>query len=113
MNKSEFRIELEHAINRNSMENGSDTPDFILAGFLTDCLDAFDRTLQRREVWYGRCPKVSPNAPFFGIENGKPPTNCPLVGCTINGPHEHKIGNYTFDSLGECRANAKITNNSS
>ena len=49
-----LRKDIEHAINHHSMENGSDTPDFILAGFLTDCLTAFDTALQAREKWYGR-----------------------------------------------------------
>lgn len=49
-----FRDELEDLINSHSKENGSNTPDFILAEFLSDCLDAFDRTVAKREKWYGR-----------------------------------------------------------
>ena len=49
-----FRVEIEGLINRHSRENGSDTPDFILAEYLTDCLDAYDKALQRREAWYDR-----------------------------------------------------------
>lgn len=49
----EFRAELEILINRHSLENGSDTPDFILAEYLTDCLKAFDKAMTRRAVWYG------------------------------------------------------------
>jgi len=49
-----FRVEIEHLINRHSQENGSDTPDFILAEYLTDCLDAYDKAVQRREAWYDR-----------------------------------------------------------
>lgn len=44
----EFRKELETLINRHSLENGSDTPDFILAQYLTDCLEAFDRASRAR-----------------------------------------------------------------
>lgn len=36
------------------MENGSNTPDFILAGYLTMCLEAYNQTINRRELWYGR-----------------------------------------------------------
>jgi hypothetical protein len=46
-----FRMEIENAINRHSMENGSDTPDFILADYLCDCLAAFDRAVGRRNAW--------------------------------------------------------------
>jgi hypothetical protein len=50
---NDFRGELEQLINLHSKENGSNTPDFILAGFLTDCLDTFDRTVKCRDDWYG------------------------------------------------------------
>lgn len=53
MNKNEFRIELEKLINRFSIENGSNTPDFILAEYLTQCLDNFEKTMLQREVWHG------------------------------------------------------------
>jgi len=49
---SKLRKEIEQAINKNSCENGSDTPDFILAEYLTDCLKAFDKAVVRREEWY-------------------------------------------------------------
>ena len=49
-----FRRELEYLINRYSKENGSDTPDFILADFLEGCLNLFDLTIKTREKWYGR-----------------------------------------------------------
>lgn len=50
----DFRKELERLLNCMSMENCSDTPDFILAQYMTDCLEAHDRAVNRREVWYGR-----------------------------------------------------------
>lgn len=49
-----FEDEIKATINRHSRENGSDTPDFILAGYLSRCLELFDETLARREDWYGR-----------------------------------------------------------
>jgi hypothetical protein len=52
--QSRLRKEIEQAINKHSIENGSDTPDFILAEYLTDCLRAFDKATVRREEWYGR-----------------------------------------------------------
>lgn len=50
---SDLRAAIESAINSNSGENGSDTPDFILAEYLTDCLDAFDKATRSRKAWYG------------------------------------------------------------
>ena len=49
-----FTTELKHLINRYSMENGSDTPDFILANYLRNCLDAFDEALVARHDWYNK-----------------------------------------------------------
>jgi hypothetical protein len=56
-----FRDELETLINRHSVENGSNTPDFILAGFLNSCLDVFDHSVRERDKWYGvsLCPSNS------------------------------------------------------
>ena len=51
---SKFREDLEVLINKNSKEKGSDTPDFILADYLADCLDAFDKAVTRRDEWYGK-----------------------------------------------------------
>lgn len=48
----DFRKELEILINKNSKENGSDTPDFILAEYLTQCLSAFDVAVIARTNWY-------------------------------------------------------------
>lgn len=48
-----FRDQLEGLINEHSMENCSDTPDFMLAELLTDTLMSFDRLMQRRDGWYG------------------------------------------------------------
>lgn len=55
-----LRTDIETAINKNSAENGSNTPDFLLAQYLLDCLAAFDIAVQRRERWYGRDASVGP-----------------------------------------------------
>lgn len=46
--------ELANVLNRHSAENGSDTPDFLLAQFLLGCLDVWNSTVVAREEWYGR-----------------------------------------------------------
>jgi len=46
--------ELSAILNRHSAENNSGTPDFILAVYLMDCLNAFEKAVIRRENWYGR-----------------------------------------------------------
>ena len=54
-----LKDEIRDALNRNSAENTSNTPDFILAQFLEGCLAAFDQAVQQRENWYGRDPRPS------------------------------------------------------
>lgn len=51
---NDLRADIESALNRNSAENGSNTPDFILADYLRGCLSAFDAAVSAREAWYGR-----------------------------------------------------------
>lgn len=50
--QSQFRKELEELINRFSMENNSNTPDFILAEYLEQSLKAFDLAVTKRSLWY-------------------------------------------------------------
>ena len=64
----DFISELRNLINKHSMENASNTPDFILAQYLTDCLQAWNQATQQRETWYGRdarptCPPNNEHAP--------------------------------------------------
>jgi len=49
---TKFERELSDLLNKESMENGSDTPDFILARYLVSCLKAFNRAVTDRAKWY-------------------------------------------------------------
>lgn len=49
---TQFEKELTELINRHSLENASDTPDFILARFLQECLDAWNSGISKRSRWY-------------------------------------------------------------
>ncbi len=53
MKKTELEKGLENLINEFSRESDSNTPDFILAEFMMNCLDSFELASNRREVWYG------------------------------------------------------------
>jgi hypothetical protein len=46
--------EIRAALNRFSAENGSNTPDFVLAAYLLACLGAFDDAVKKRAEWYAR-----------------------------------------------------------
>ena len=54
MSTLSFRTKLTKLINQCSMENASNTPDFILANYIENCLTAFTEAIQQRETWYGR-----------------------------------------------------------
>lgn len=47
-----FREELKHLINKHSVENISNTPDFLLMVFLVNCLNAFNEATRARDKWY-------------------------------------------------------------
>ena len=51
-----FVKELEYLINRYSQEQDSNTPDFILAEYLNNCLQNFAIVVEKREKWHGREP---------------------------------------------------------
>lgn len=52
--------DLASLLNCYSQENGSNTPDFILADYMLDCLRAFERCSRAREKWYGKSLSIMP-----------------------------------------------------
>lgn len=54
--ETKFYRELTALINRYSLENESNTPDFLLAQYLIGCLRNFSNIVNNREEWYGRGP---------------------------------------------------------
>lgn len=73
-----LRQELTSLLNRYSVENLSDTPDFILAVFMLNCLAAFNEAQRGRQKWYGQ------NQP-----SRYEPCTCPL--CRAAVPHTAPI----------------------
>jgi hypothetical protein len=65
-----FEQELTVLINRHSVENGSDTPDFILAAYIEGCLELFARAAKARDGWYGH--KTLSTASTESPERDKP-----------------------------------------
>jgi len=47
-----FRTELTTLLNRHSVENASNTPDFILAEYIQLSLKAFTDATNERDIWY-------------------------------------------------------------
>jgi len=75
-----MRDELAETINRHCAENGSDTPDFILAEYLTGCLATYDRVLQAREPWYGRKLSMLGDAAQQHVDTEESPQDSPEGG---------------------------------
>lgn len=80
-----FRRELQRLINRHSMENGSNTPDFILAEFLDWCLRVLDRAIEQRDKWYhdGRVHHPTKGLAEPKASNGTSTTDPDDENCTI------------------------------
>jgi hypothetical protein len=45
--------EIANVLNRECLENESDTPDFLLAQYLIGCLEVWNKTVIARDKWYG------------------------------------------------------------
>ena len=52
MERTEFERELEGLINKYSLQSKSDTPDFMLAEYLINCLNNFNVITKKIERWY-------------------------------------------------------------
>lgn len=70
----DLRNELSQLLNKHCAENGSNTPDFILAQYLHRCLAAFDEAVQARSRWYGRhdAPGQKEPTPSIVTEDKEP-----------------------------------------
>ena len=78
-----FQEELESLINQHSIENDSDTPDFILAQYIVDCLRVYAKTVKARDKWYGfeglsqrygeKESHIDPDPINYDINNGEIP----------------------------------------
>ena len=62
-----IKNELAGLINSHSLENGSNTPDFILAAYLLNCLTVFDHANNWNTAWHSK-----DGVPADWRENGPP-----------------------------------------
>lgn len=95
-----LRDDLAALLNRYSVENGSDTPDYILAAHLLGELDLFDRTTSYREAWYGRRKRPVVADVRVTVDQ---PTPDDLIAETVPAKCEHKRQSWAGDmSVGTC-----------
>jgi hypothetical protein len=50
--KKKMVDELRNLVNRLSVENESDTPDFVLAEYILGCLTAYKKAVRARDHWF-------------------------------------------------------------
>lgn len=105
---AKFRQELETLINCNNQEAGSDTPDFILADYLTDCLRAFDKAVTHRAYWYGH--KTQPVPSDSCSQCGKPEVDA-MTPRTVYacGSSDYDQRPGTFKQGDACVPNDKVS----
>jgi hypothetical protein len=56
---ADLERDLASLLNRYSQENGSNTPDFLLAEYLLACLSTWNTTVAKRDEWYGNLPSIA------------------------------------------------------
>lgn len=49
---SSFQFELASLLNKHSLENYCNTPDFIIAEYLTECFKNYCKTKQDNDHWH-------------------------------------------------------------
>jgi len=63
----ELRHILESVLNTKSRENASNTPDFILAEYMLNCLEAYEKAVLARAIWFGRIDSPGEGSiPYLG-----------------------------------------------
>jgi hypothetical protein len=87
-----FQHELEGLINKHSLETRSNTPDFLLAAYLMQCLHAYEYLQLMRDGWHGRAPMIRNAVPL--------PASGPWSGGTSAVPRGTHIPSSPDDLAG-------------
>lgn len=91
----DFRKDLEALLNKHSMENRSNTPDFILAEFMGSCLANFEMAIATRSEWYRGSPSQLPEPTQFNqnivlpehCHGASVDSTCAFCGMRMGRPH--------------------------
>jgi len=85
-----FGAELTALLNKHSRENKSNTPDFLLARFMLDCLRSWERSTRGRDEWFG--VELSPGRVSFvkaRKDETVPSIALGTVPCRTMATHQH------------------------
>lgn len=52
--KSEITTALSKLLNEHGIDSQTDTPDYILANYLVECLEAYVKAIDARRAWWGK-----------------------------------------------------------
>ena len=66
---SEFKTDLHALLNKYKGENDDNAADFILAKYLTGCLDVFERVITPRANWNGPMGQIGGSQGIEGAAN--------------------------------------------
>lgn len=101
MNYKNFEKELSQLINKHSIENKSDTPDFMIAKYLVGCLKAFSNIVMKRDKFYnGQIEEViqemGPEEPvpyqYAKINDSEVIYNAICCKCNLSKPYKLAMG---------------------
>src|SRR3990167_4665218 len=86
------------------MENAYNTPDFILAGYMEGCLEAWNAATQQRETWYGRDAAPSETVVLDNPEAGPISDFATVIAARLlplNSPHIPPVADAIRSSFKE------------
>lgn len=90
----DFRTELTTLLNRFSIENKSNTADYILSEYIIDCLQAYDKAVLQRDKHSIPTENTLQENPYgVQLKSVVPPTEG--LKTEPNGPIPAKVGNTT------------------
>lgn len=72
-NVAEFKKELTYLINKHSIENHGDVPDYMLSEYVMRCIFAVGVLCEERDAWFGFVPFRELDANVFTASSGEVP----------------------------------------
>ena len=85
----EFIKELQVLLNNNGIDTICNTPDYILAEYLTLCLETYAKTVQSRDTWFGFKPFS-----WFKVEQQESDRKCHTCKHYTSGERDGSCGSY-------------------
>jgi NTP pyrophosphatase (non-canonical NTP hydrolase) len=101
--KPSFLDDLTDAINRHNLESGNDTPDFMLAQYLANCLDNYTEIVNNRDQWEAVGAKSGESTRLNGVTSEPFPAWFPTLLALIleiekdyNDDHTETLGKLGY-----------------